>query len=193
MRLIPLAAILAVLAGTILAGCGEAAPPPHLGVPGGDADRGKLHIARYGCAACHRIPGFGASGQVGPPLDDFAVRGYIGGVLPNQPQNLVAWIVDPPAHAPGTAMPNLGVSREEARDIAAYLHTPGRRAAKVFPPPRTPPVDMEAGEAERARAEARLNGYGWAEGQPGLARIPIDRAMELLESRGWDGIDRDPP
>ncbi len=188
MRLIPLTVALAILTA-----CGEASPPPHLRVPGGDADRGRLHVARYGCAACHQIPGFGASGRVGPPLNDVAVRGYIGGVLPNQPQNLVAWIVDPPAHAPGTAMPNLGVSREEARDIAAYLYTLGHREAKVFPPPRTLPVRPEAGREERARAEARLNGYGWVEGRPGLARIPIERAMEILESRGWDGIDRGPP
>lgn len=175
-----------------LAACGEA-DAPHLSVPGGDADRGRAHVVRYGCVACHEIPGMGASGRVGPPLRDFAARGYIGGVLPNWPQNLVAWIVDPPAHAPGTAMPNLGVSREEARDIAAFLYTFGRRHAAVSPPPPPRRAEPAAGGAGQDRPGVPSDGYGWADRDAGLARIPIGRAMEILEERGWDGIDRPPP
>lgn len=175
-----------------LAACGEA-EAPHLSVPGGDADRGRAHVVRYGCAACHEIPGMGASGRVGPPLRDFAARGYIGGVLPNWPQNLVAWIVDPPAFAPGTAMPDLGVSREEARDIAAFLYRFGRRRADVFPPLSGRPVEPAAAEAGRGGADAPSGGYGWTDRDAGLARIPIDRAIEILEGRGWGGLDRPVP
>jgi cytochrome c1 len=44
-------------------------------------------------------------------------------MLPNTPQNLVAWIRDPPGIDPLTAMPASGMSEAEARDVAAYLYT----------------------------------------------------------------------
>jgi cytochrome c len=58
---------------------------------GGDPERGKEMIQQSGCPACHSIPGIaGANGQVGPPLDHFAGRVYVAGVLPNTPDNPVA-------------------------------------------------------------------------------------------------------
>jgi cytochrome c1 len=91
---------------------------------GGDAARGKQAIRRNACPTCHVIPGISeAKGLVGPPLDRFGDRVYVGGVLPNTPDNLVAWIIDPPSIAPLTAMPPSGVDEAEARDIAAYLYT----------------------------------------------------------------------
>jgi cytochrome c1 len=70
------------------------------------------------------IPGIaGATGTVGPPLTDFADRGYIAGELPNNGDNLIRWIMDPQGVEPGTAMPDLDVSERQARDIAAYLFT----------------------------------------------------------------------
>jgi cytochrome c len=65
----------------------------------------------------------GADGLVGPPLAGIASRAYIGGVAPNTPENMVRWLMDPPALAPRTAMPNLGVAPSDARDMAAYLYT----------------------------------------------------------------------
>ena len=44
-------------------------------------------------------------------------------MLPNTPQNLIRWIQNPPAVDPLTAMPNVGVTQADARDIAAYLYT----------------------------------------------------------------------
>jgi cytochrome c1 len=60
---------------------------------------------------------------VGPPLGNVARRAVIGGRLSNTPDNLTRWIQDPQGVDPGNAMPNLGVSAAEARDIAAYLYT----------------------------------------------------------------------
>lgn len=111
----------AALLGWALAGCSES--PPRLQVAGGEAGRGKAAIERYGCPACHTIPGIpGYGANVGPPLARLAARGYVGGVLPNLPQNLVRWLQDPQSVAPRTVMPNLGVSEAEARDMAAYLY-----------------------------------------------------------------------
>jgi len=36
---------------------------------------------------------------------------------------MIRWIVIPQSMAPGNAMPNLGVSDGQARNIAAYLYT----------------------------------------------------------------------
>jgi cytochrome c553 len=78
----------------------------------------------HGCAACHSIPGIrGANGVVGPPLGGMAQRGFIAGQLPNRAAVLVAFLLDPPALVPSTGMPDTGLSREAALDIAAYLYT----------------------------------------------------------------------
>jgi cytochrome c len=91
---------------------------------GGDPDLGRAAIERYGCGSCHTIPGVrGADANVGPSLQKLAGRTYVAGVLPNTPANLTRWIQDPPAVDDKTAMPNLGITEHEARDIAAYLYT----------------------------------------------------------------------
>lgn len=112
----------AALCLLLLAACGrddEAAPR----VAGGDAARGIALMAQYQCGACHSIPGVqAAGGDSGPSLDKFGRRSYIAGRLPNMPDRLVAWIVDPPALVPGTRMPVMGVSENDARHIAAALY-----------------------------------------------------------------------
>ena len=91
---------------------------------GGDPDRGRAAVTTYGCSSCHTIPGVrGADAIVGPPLTRMGGRTYVAGVLPNTPDNLVRWITDPPGVDPLTAMPNLGVTEQDARDLAAYLYT----------------------------------------------------------------------
>jgi len=91
---------------------------------GGDAQRGANPIENYRCGACHMIPGIhNADGLVGPPLMLFSRRTFIAGELPNTPENLVRWIRSPKSVEPGTAMPALGLSDQEARDVAAYLYT----------------------------------------------------------------------
>jgi cytochrome c2 len=135
----------------LVAAC-EEAPPPHLRIAGADPDRGRAVIAEHGCGACHRIPGVaGAVSWVGPPLDEWARRGYVAGRLPNAPENLVAWLRDPQALSPGSAMPNLGLSADQARDAAAYLYTLG--AARAQPVPAGMPLGP--GEAG-TRPEPRL-------------------------------------
>jgi len=91
---------------------------------GGDPDAGRLAAARYGCGGCHTIPGVvGGRGLAGPPLAGLGQRVWIAGRLRNTPQNLIAWIQAPRAIDPHNAMPNMGVSDKDARDIAAYLYT----------------------------------------------------------------------
>ncbi|WP_066943766.1 c-type cytochrome [Microtetraspora fusca] len=111
-------AVLAACAG----GCGAGGEPPPE-VPDGSPAKGRLLLSRYGCTSCHTVPGVEGDALVGPPLTSFGRRGYIAGELPNSGPNLQRWIRNPPAIEPGTAMPNLGVTEQDARDIAAYLFT----------------------------------------------------------------------
>jgi cytochrome c len=105
------------------AGCDRASQNP-ADLEGGNPRRGELAIRTYGCGSCHTIPGIrGANGQVGPPLTGIAERVYVGGVVTNTPENLIRWIQDPPSIDAKTAMPNVGVTYQDALDIAGYLYS----------------------------------------------------------------------
>ena len=120
-RLIPLvmAAVVACQSASARERAEEAAA-----LTGGDPARAPALMRRYGCTSCHSIPGIqGATGLVGPPLAGIASRSYIAGVLTNDPQHMIRWILDPKGVDSLTAMPVTGVSEGEARDIAAYLYT----------------------------------------------------------------------
>lgn len=86
------------------------------------AKRGRDHMQYYGCGSCHTIPGVpGAHATVGPPLSQMGMRTYIAGTLSNSPQHLALWIQHPQRVHSGTAMPELGVTPEDAKEIAQYL------------------------------------------------------------------------
>lgn len=107
-----------------LGGCGKDTQRTAQVTTGGNAEHGAVAIARYGCGSCHVIPGVsGANGKAGPPLTGIADRTYLAGQLQNTPDNMMHWIRDPHAINPKTVMPNLGVTEEDARDIAGYLYT----------------------------------------------------------------------
>jgi cytochrome c len=107
-------------AASCLCGCQEqAASAPDAA---GDADRGGRLLAQYHCGSCHTIPGGASSrGRVAVTLESFGPRSYIAGRLPNTPELLVQWLTDPESLVPGTAMPDMGVSAADAKDMAAYL------------------------------------------------------------------------
>ena len=108
--------VLAVMSAACSTG---ARPPP----PEGDAARGRELLHQYGCGYCHTIPGVHAArGNIGPPLDDVGRRVYIAGSLPNTPQQMALWIRFPQSYRPGTAMPDLHVRADDARDMAAQLY-----------------------------------------------------------------------
>jgi cytochrome c2 len=111
---------LALAIALVLQGCSGEAPP----ALGGNPDNGKLLLRQFACGSCHSIPGVAnASGKVGPPLEGVARRVYLGGVLPNTPENMASFIREPHKADPRTAMPAMGVSEAHARDMVAYLYT----------------------------------------------------------------------
>jgi mono/diheme cytochrome c family protein len=100
----------------------------------GDPARGKELLREFGCRSCHIIPGVrGPGGDVGPALTRWAERQFISGRLVNMPAQLVTWILNPPVIDPGTAMPALGATVEQAQDMAAYLYTLGARPRERLP------------------------------------------------------------
>jgi len=109
----------------------SASPPPAAAKevmagsrPDGDAKAGLHAIYQYLCVSCHSIPGtVEGKPNVGPPLGSVASRHYLGGVLLNTPENMVRWLMNPQAIDPRSAMPNLHVREQDARDIAAYLYS----------------------------------------------------------------------
>ena len=129
-RLSPrLAALTALALFVPLAACAKSGPDgqPAKVTPAsaiGDPGTGQTLIDRIGCGSCHDIPGIvDAHGMVGPPLAHMANRQYIAGVLRNTPDDMVRWLRFPQSVVPGNAMPDLGLSDGDARQIAAYLAT----------------------------------------------------------------------
>lgn len=117
-----LAAFAALAAASGVTGCGGQTDTRH--VRGGDAETGKRLITQYQCSSCHVIPEVqGPNGESGPSLEHVGRLSYIAGGIPNQPARMVAWLRDPPALKPGTRMPAMGLSEQEARHMAAYLYT----------------------------------------------------------------------
>jgi cytochrome c2 len=91
---------------------------------GGDPRRGESMFIQYGCGSCHALKDVRtAVGSVGPPLDGIATRVIVAGHLANTPENMEKWIRDPQQVSPGTAMPDLNVGEQDARDITAFLYT----------------------------------------------------------------------
>jgi cytochrome c2 len=115
---------MAAAALAVLGGCDIQAEPTFQPVAGGDARRGQKLIQDFGCIGCHTIPGINnAHANVGPPLTAFGDRVYIAGMLHNDSDNLIKWLRDPQSVVPGNAMPNMGISEAQARDMAAFLYT----------------------------------------------------------------------
>lgn len=124
----PLALITALTMSLALAACdgsaaNQNAPDERLRIAGADAARGKVALRAFGCGACHIIEGVPeANGLVGPPLNTMNQQSYVAGVVPNTPDRLIQWIMDPKSINPRTAMPDLNVTKTQAADMAAYLY-----------------------------------------------------------------------
>jgi cytochrome c2 len=125
MRRLPHALVIGAL-GLVAVACqgppaAPAPPPPPAGSP---AAQGQTLLAQKGCGGCHVIPGVsGATGNIGPSLVGIASKTSVGdGAVPIQSRDdMVRWIVDPPAMKPGTQMPKLNLTPDEADRMVAYL------------------------------------------------------------------------
>jgi cytochrome c len=109
-------------AAALASGCAKEEPASR--VVGGDPERGRLLVQQYQCAACHFIPEVqGPNGDAGPSLQYMGRLSYIAGSIPNQPENMIRFLQNPPAVKPGTLMPALGITDDEARHMAAFMYS----------------------------------------------------------------------
>jgi cytochrome c len=115
--ILPIAILLSgCLGGKAHPGYGETTDPA--------VERGQQVIVHYQCGKCHTIPGIrDAHGVFGPPLIAMGSRTVIAGNFPNLPENLAHWVKAPTSMKPKTAMPDLGLTDQQALDVAAYLET----------------------------------------------------------------------
>jgi putative membrane protein len=88
----------------------------------GDPQHGRRAMQKYGCISCHTIDGISSESLVGPPLTRMAGRSYIAGSMPNSPANIIHFIEHPRKMRTDGAMPEMGVTNQDARDMAAYLY-----------------------------------------------------------------------
>lgn len=107
-----------------LSACSDETSKPWRSVANGDLERGRTALTSYGCVACHTIPGVrGSNSLTAPPLIGISHRSHLAGMLENTPENLRFWIQHPRRINPHTAMPEQGVTDQDASDMAAYLYT----------------------------------------------------------------------
>lgn len=114
----------------------------------GDLARGESLIQDKGCMSCHSFTGAKALEARAIPITLEPAALAQGMRLATdlryarervRPQALVAWLLDPPALKPGTPMPKLPITEQEARDLAAFiLQTPLSSPAKPKVPERLP-------------------------------------------------------
>ena len=79
-------------------------------------------LAANTCTSCHTVRGTPASGTVGPDLTHVGGRTTLGaGVLENNLPNMERWLRNPQEVKPGSLMPNLHLTDEQAALLASYL------------------------------------------------------------------------
>ena len=88
------------------------------------AAAGKTIFGSSSCALCHTIQGTSAQGRRAPDLTHVASRLTLAaGALPNTPEHLASWIIDPQRHKPGSNMPATPLSPAELDALVTYLGT----------------------------------------------------------------------
>jgi cytochrome c2 len=170
----------------------------------GDVERGKTVVAQKGCFLCHELTG-AARADVEMVVPSLAPERLARGMTqaPDlrlarerfRPDALVQWIRDPASLRPGTDMPSLGLTDQEARDAAAYiLRTPlAPRPAEGPALARLPLLDRHVSYEEVAarvfrrscthcHAEPSGNGDPGPGSTGGFGFAP--RGVQLLTYRG---------
>jgi len=91
---------------------------------GGNPERGRMKLVQHSCISCHIIPGVPkAEGTTAASLAHWSWRGKLLNTYPNTPENLEKWLESPSHLKPGTSMPDMNVSPQDSRDMAAYLYS----------------------------------------------------------------------
>jgi cytochrome c oxidase subunit 2 len=96
----------------------SAAPPPDTLAAAG------MRVFDRVCAACHAVRGTLAAGTRGPDLTHIASRAMLAAeTLPNNRDNLTAWIGDAERIKPGNGMPSMSLQADDLRAVVTYLES----------------------------------------------------------------------
>ena len=88
------------------------------------AQQGSQLFVQRGCITCHTVLERRTAVRPGPDLSHIGSRTSIAaGVLPNNREAMMRWLMHPEIVKPGNLMPNLGLDQTEAEALAAYLET----------------------------------------------------------------------
>ena len=91
-------------------------------VTGGDPEAGRKKLSMRACGSCHFIPGVPrAEGKSAPSLAGWSGRRTFLNNVPKTPAELEKWLDKPSHRKPGTNMPDIVLSPQDARDMTAYL------------------------------------------------------------------------
>ncbi|MCH7885514.1 MAG: cytochrome c, partial [Planctomycetes bacterium] len=159
-----------------------------LSLPGADVlAQGKRLVVENGCLGCHRYRGGG--GDLGSDLTyvgdkrrhdyDFT---HVDGEHTVQ-QWLYEHFLTPARVSPGTVMPNMGFSSEEARTLTLYMMSLHRKSAPATHTPRPP---MMTGDAALASGETLYKMFcGACHGATGLGDGPAAATIEGQPRDFW--------
>lgn len=117
-------------------------------IAGADLGRGRQLLETKGCGTCHAMAGVVALPSSNPPAMDgkaFERAHKLAPDLSNTrermlPSRLIAWLKDPTAVKPDSAMPKIALTDAEVKDIAGYLLTVELNAPARKPKPARLPL-----------------------------------------------------
>jgi hypothetical protein len=110
-----------------------------------------------------------------------------------EPLDLRPWLVV------GVGLGTIGLVGAVLCAVWLFEWATGVRSPTVPPPAAFAPPQLQSDPAVELREyqaaqHARLSGYGWADREKAIVRIPIERAMGMIAARGREAYEPlDPP
>ncbi len=155
-------------------------------VAGADAiARGKQLVIERGCLGCHRYRDRG--GNLGPDITyvgDKTVHDFVFENVSGE-HTVLNWLTShfksPATVVPETLMPDLGLSDDEARDLAVYMISLKRKLAYTAYTPMPKPVDPTPAEGQTLYKMFCSSCHG-ADGVGAVARMAKDSQFPDLEA-----------
>ncbi|MBP9864940.1 MAG: c-type cytochrome [Candidatus Omnitrophica bacterium] len=135
----------------------------------GNAEKGKKRIEEVGCLGCHTVGTFSANHH-GPELTGMGSK--------VKADWLFDWIKNPKHYSPGTRMPSLRLSDEDAADITAFLLADHN---EKFESVRAPYVKPEV--VSSMTLEFLSSGMRHEDAQKQLAEMSAESQLEFLGSK----------
>ncbi|TML79514.1 MAG: cytochrome c oxidase subunit II [Actinobacteria bacterium] len=85
---------------------------------------GRQTFLTTACSDCHTLRGTAARGVIGPDLTHLMSRSTLAALtIPNRPDELARWILDPQHVKPGNKMPGLKLDAAETRNLVDFLES----------------------------------------------------------------------